>query len=386
MTIRSFVKNQLKQFEKSFDVYNNIYISRSAILNNFDIFQKIVPNGYIIPILKSNAYGHGLNQIATILKDRKLPYIAVDGYYEGLKIHEISKQPVLVMGSIKNINYQKINPKKFTFVVHDLETIKAMESSGKQFKIHLEIETGMNRHGIKAKDLVPILNELKKSNNILLEGVMTHLADSDNPKSTKNVDNQVNIYDACIEKIIKFGLKPKYFHIANSAGSIKTKSKYANTLRIGIALYGITPLSSNDKFFNKYENLKPALTLTSSISKIQNLKKGESVSYGYTWTAKRNSRIGILPLGYYEGIPRSLSNIGTIKYDSKYLPIVGRICMNHVMIDITDSKIALGDEVIIISNRIDDETSIKNICNKNNLFNYSLLVGLNQNIRRTIVK
>ena len=215
---------------------------------------------------------------------------------------------------------------------------------------------------------------------------MTHLADADNPKSVKHVNLQTSRFDIGVKMIIDAGFSPKYIHIAQSAGSVKVKSKYANTLRIGIALYGITPLEKSDNLANKLQNLQPALKLTSTIDKVFEINCGESVSYGCTFIAKRSSRIGILPSGYYEGIPRALSNVGQVKWRNKYLPITGRVCMNHTMIDITNCNAKKNDEVVVISNDARDQLSLNNICLKYNLFNYELLVGLNQNIRRTIVE
>lgn len=386
MSFRSSLKNRIKYFEKDFDVYNNIYVSSSAILSNFDLLAKLSLGGFVIPVLKSNAYGHGLEQITTILKSRSFPYIAVDGYFEGLQIHEISKQPVLVMGAIKNVNFSNINPKNYAFVVHDKTTIAAMGATHKPYKIHVELETGMGRHGVKINELNGFLSLIKKYNNLQLEGVMTHLADADNPKSSSYVALQTKKFDLGAKMIINAGFEPKYFHIAQSAGSTKVKSKYANTLRSGIALYGITPLEHNDSVAKKLKELRPALTLTSTISKVFEIDSGESVGYGCTFVAKKRSRIGVLPLGYYEGLPRALSNLGEVKWQNKYLQIAGRICMNHTMIDLTDSKAVVNDKVTIVSADSSDHLCINNICRDNQLFNYGFLVSLNQNIRRTIVE
>ncbi len=386
MSFRSSLSKKIKTFEKGFDVYNNIYISRSAILNNFDLFTQVSPGGFVIPVLKSNAYGHGLKQITEILKARRFPYIAVDGYFEGLKIHEISRQPVLVMGAIKDGNYANIKPHGYAFVVHDIDSIKAIGQTKKTFLVHIELETGMGRHGVRIDKLDSLLNEIKKYKNISVEGVMTHLADADNPKSVKHVNLQTSRFDIGVKMIIDAGFSPKYIHIAQSAGSVKVKSKYANSLRIGIALYGITPLETSDGSAKKLKNLQPALKLTSTIDKVLEVDRGESISYGRTFNVKRNSRIGILPLGYYEGLPRAFSNVGQVKWRNKYLPITGRVCMNHTMIDITNCNAKKNDEVVVISNDARDQLSLNNICLKYNLFNYELLVGLNQNIRRTIVE
>ncbi len=385
MSLRVSLSNKIKSLENSFEVYNKIFISRSALLYNFDLLSKFIPNGFVIPVLKSNAYGHGLYQIAEILKDRDFPYIAVDGYYEALHIHEISKQPILVMGAIKSINYSKIKSKNCAFVVHDIDSIKAMGLTNKKFVVHIELETGMGRHGVKISELDDFLNELKKYPNLYVEGVMSHLADADNPKSIKYTKEQTKKFDIGTEKIINAGFKPKYIHLAQSSGCVKVNSIYANTIRLGIALYGISPLEKSDYYYNKLCNLKPTLKLVSTVSKIFELNTNESVSYGRIFIAKKKSRIGVLPIGYYEGIPRALSNIGKVKYNKSYLPIAGRICMNHTMIDVTDSKIKANDEVLIISNNPTDKNSVKNICKNNKLFSYWLLANLNQNIRREII-
>jgi len=385
MSLRVSLSNKIKSLENSFEVYNKILISRSATLHNFDLLAKFMPTGFVIPVLKSNAYGHGLCQIAEILKDRKFPYIAVDGYYEALHIQDISKQPILVMGAIKPINYSKIKPKNCAFVVHDLDSLKAMGLTNKKFTIHIELETGMGRHGVKIAELDSFLNEIKKFPNLYLEGVMSHLADADNPKSIEFTEEQTKKFDKGVEKIINAGFKPKYIHLAQSSGCVKINSKYANTIRLGIALYGISPLEESDHFSDKLRNLKPVLQLVSTVSKIFELDAGESVSYGRIFTAKKKSRIGVLPIGYYEGIPRAISNIGQVRFGKHCLPIAGRVCMNHTMIDVTNSNVKTNDEVLIISNNPADNNSIKNICKNNKLFSYGLLASLNQNIRREII-
>ena len=385
MSFRSNIAKKLQSLEKEFAVYNNIYVSRSAILNNFDLLSKLSPSGQVIPVLKSNAYGHGLEQVTEILKDRTFPYIAVDGYFEALKIHEISKQPVLVMGAIKSVNYANINPKNCAFVIHDIESLDAIGETNKSFTVHIEVETGMGRHGVRIDELDNFLNQIKKYKNISVEGIMSHLADADNPNSTEHVSLQTKRFDSAVEMVLGSGFKPKYIHIAQSAGSTKAASKYANTVRPGLALYGISPLEVNDGASDKLQLLAPALRLASTITKVLEVDGGESVGYSCTFVATQKSRIGVLPLGYYEGVSRALSNVGKVKLGNDYLPIAGRICMNHTMIDITASNAKSGDEVIIISNDPTDQLNLANICHTHNLFSYGLLVGLNQNIRRTIV-
>lgn len=386
MPLRARLNTKLKAFEKQFVTYNNIYVSRSAILHNFDLFQAMVPDGYVIPVLKSNAYGHGLQEVASILKARKFPYLAVDGYFEALRIHEVSRQPVLLMGAINPVNFKRMKFGNDAIVVHEPAVVEALGKLRKPIKVHVEIETGMGRHGVRPDELPAFLALLKKYPKLLVEGVMTHLADADNPKRTAHVQKQVKRFDKAVEQVRAAGFGPKYLHIAQSAGSTKAHSHYANTLRVGIALYGITPLDNKDKYARKLADLQPALTLESTIAKVLKVDPGESVGYGCRWVAKRPSRIGVLPLGYYEGLPRALSNVGVVKYGHKYLPITGRVCMNHTMIDLTDSKAGVDEKVVVISPAKNDKNSLDSLAREHGLFNYGLLVGLNQNIRRSITE
>ena len=385
MSLRSKVNKHLKRLEKPFTTFNEITVSCSALLHNFDFFSSLLPSDYVIPVLKSNAYGHGIAEVATILKQRKFPYIAVDGYYESLAIHDVSKQAVLVMGAIKPDNFQNMQFKGVTFVVQDIESVEALAKTGRKVKVHIELETGMTRHGVAVKDLPDFLKLLSLYPKLELEGVMTHLADADNHNDDSYNQRQTGAFDNAVSLILEANFKPKYIHIAQSAGSTKVTSKYANALRIGIALFGVSPLERRDAAHKQLSDLEPVLGLTSTITKVLAIERGTSVSYGRTFTADKDTKIGVLPLGYYEGLPRALSNIGTVQYKDSYLPIAGRICMNHTMIDLGNSRLKVGDKVVIISDNVKSKNTVDSICSAHDLFNYGLLVGLNQNIRRRIV-
>lgn len=385
MPLRSRITREFRRWEKPFDTYNEITISRSALLHNFDYFASLSPSGYVIPVLKSNAYGHGIREVAAILKARTFPYIAVDGYYERLAIQEVSDQPVLVMGAIKPANFERMSFKGAAFVVQDVATVRALGKPGRKVNVHIELETGMTRHGVARKDLPAFLRELAKHRNIRVEGVMTHLADADNPADNTYNQEQSNKFDEAVALILKAGFAPRYFHIAQSAGSTKITSEYANAMRIGIALYGVNPLEPGDPSYRRIAALSPVLKLSSTISKIQEVEAGTTVSYGRTYKAAKRTRLGVLPLGYYEGLPRDLSNAGSVQFGSMYLKIAGRVCMNHTMIDLGNSKAVAGDTVTVISNDKKSKLTVDRICRQHGLFNYGFLVGLNENIRRRIV-
>jgi len=251
--------------------------------------------------------------------------------------------------------------------------------------VHLELNTGMNRLGQAPNELEAYLNVLKSHKSLTLEGVMTHLADADNEASDVFTKEQSRLFDKAVDSIISMGFKPKYIHIAQTAGSTKVNSKYANSMRIGIGIYGINPLSLADRHRKDLEGLSPVLDLKSTVIKVIDLKPGDRVSYNGIFTASKQMRIGVLPLGYYEGIPRELSNKGVVTFGDEVFPVVGRVCMNHTMIDLSDSRVDVGSAVTVISSESNRPNSIEQICNNYGLFSYSLMTGLSNSTRRLIV-
>lgn len=374
-----------RELQRDYDTLNKIEISRSAILHNFDLLKNLHRDFDVFPVLKSNAYGHGLEQVAEILKERTFPYIAVDGYFEALKIRTVSNQPVLIMSVIHPSNYQRLKFNNFSFVVGDRSALVALGNLNKKVKIHLDINTGMNRQGFNQSELLAALRKLKEYRKLEIEGVMSHLADADNARSDAYSQKQIAKFDVAVEQIQKAGYKPKFIHMANSPGSAKTQSKYSNAIRPGLALYGLNPLQLTDRNYKKYSSLQPALTLKSSVSKLVTIKAGDKVSYNGIFTAPRTMRLGILPLGYYEGIPLALNNKGQFMVSQVWARVTGKVCMNHTLIDASNKKIKLWDPVTVISAVRRDRNSVDRICNEFNLFNYEFVSGLGGTIRREIV-
>lgn len=383
MSLRSSVNRFLRSFEHDFETHNIIEVSRSALLNNFDLYSKLTGQ-QVIPVLKANAYGHGIEQVATALKDRAMPYIAVDGYFEALRVREASTRPVLVMGAINPDNFAHLNLRGFTFVTQNRATIEALGRRGAPVKIHLEINTGMNRYGIEPAEIPEFLKLIALHPNIHLEGVMSHLADSDG-QDPRTIQAAAEIFDSSVDEILKSGAAPTIFHLAQSAGAPKAVSRHANAMRLGLSLYGINPLEPSDPAYPKLKGLQPALKLTSTITQTNDLKAGDKVSYNYTFIAPHDMRIGVLPLGYYEGIPRVLSNAGHVSVSGHIAPIVGRVCMNHTMISLEDTNAQVGDRVVVISDDPAAPNSVSNIASVHDLFSYTHLTSLSPDLRRVLV-
>lgn len=374
----------IRQFEhNSYEPYNFIEISRTNLLHNLRFFQQQNPNQLVIPVVKSNAYGHGLIEVVSILNKAGVELVAVDGYFEASTVLEISDCNVLVMGAIRPNNVHLVNTKRCSFVVQDIQGLQAFASLNKPVRIHLELNTGMNRLGLSEQELVPYLKLLDKYPKLQLEGVMSHLADADAANSDFTAMQEL-LFEKLLKKIT-VAHSPKFIHLAQTAGSTKVNNQHANAIRLGIGLYGINPLQTGDRQFKLLQSLKPVLSLKSTVIKVQQLHKGDKVSYNGIFIAPRAMQIGILPLGYYEGYPRVLSNVGIATFEDRELPVVGRICMNHTMVDLSGSLATTGSTITLIDQRRDAINSVANICDKYALFPYQLVTGLNESVRRVVV-
>lgn len=364
---------------------NLIELHRSAVLHNVQLIRAAHPKFSIIPVLKANAYGHGIQDMAAILNRAPCDMLAVDGYFEAGRIRHITKHRILVLGYIRPENVRLVDTKRCSFVVQDTAGLEAFGRLNRPVKIHLELNTGMNRLGLAPHELNHYLETLQLFPSLELEGIMTHLADADNPADDLFTREQAEQFDRLVEGILLKGFKPRFIHIAQTAGSTKAHSKYANALRLGIGLYGINPLALTDEHAQELADLQPVLELRSTIIKVNDLQPGDRVSYNGTFTADKPIRIGVLPLGYYEGVPRELSNTGVVTHGEAVLPIVGRVCMDHTMIDLGTSGLKAGDEVTVISADPAMPNSVARLSAEHGLFPYSLLTGLSSSVRREIV-
>jgi alanine racemase len=262
--------------------------------------------------------------------------------------------------------------------------IEELNERGQQIKIHLDVDTGMHRYGIDLAEIDDYLDLIQSCDNVALDGISSHLADGDNHEFTFN-EQQANVFDGVVERVRNRGFNPKYLHLANAPGFSKVHSEHANAFRPGIAIYGVNPLTTADPKHEIMDQIKPAMRLVSTVTKIRHLKPGDTVSYGRTFTADKQMDIAVIPIGYYEGLPRSLSNQGALKHGQDFLPIVGRVCMNHTMLDITGKQVEVGDEIVVFSNNKDDSNSIEELSKDYYFFSYGLLTKLNSYVERILV-
>ncbi len=357
-----------KIFKRSYKPLNTVEISKKNIIHNCKYLCSINKKVKIAPVLKSNAYGHGIVQIAKLLEKTNPPFFCVDSLYEAYELtnNGITTQ-ILVMGFIdpKSLETKKL---PYSFAVFNKEQIDVLAQFQPHAKIHIFIDTGMHREGVDLLELDEFVKYIRKT-SLYIEGVMSHFAESENPKNPLT-KAQLNKFRSVINSA-----NPDWIHISNSGGILNNYA-LGNMGRAGIALYGISPGFPDPK-------LKPALQLKTHIAQIKTIKKGESVGYSYTFTSKKDMKIAILPLGYNDGVDRRLSNKGFATIGRVECKILGRISMNITTIDVTNVKNPkTGDEVVVFSNDPGMKNSIKNAAKICGTIPYDLLVGLHPSTKR----
>ncbi|MCF7835417.1 alanine racemase [Candidatus Gracilibacteria bacterium] len=362
---------------------NMILIHKKNILNNLEVLQSLQPKSEIFPVLKSNAYGHGLKQITKIIKKLDVPYLVVDSFPEYMIVKKYTKQNILLLGETLPDNYRYFDFKRTTFCISNMEALQEIGKLRKGVRIHLFLNTGMNREGIDEDNLDKFIEVLKQYPNIELEGVMSHLHSADNMYSN-NIEQQIDLFKKLYYKIVNAGYTPIWRHIGNSAGLMKIKDDFFNAYRPGLAMYGYNPLNLSDENFNLGKKLKPALSILSTVISKHNLKYGDGVSYGHTYRSMDSEVVANIPFGYAEGLARSVSGKILFKIGKKYFKQIGTICMNLSSF-LIDKSVNLYDEVEIISENQTSKNTVKNLVDQNGMLIYEFLVGLDKGIRREVV-
>lgn len=348
---------------------NKIEISKKALLNNYHYLSQLDDEIKIAPVLKSNAYGHGLSLIGKILDDVDAPFLCVDSLYEAYELFKKKiKTPILIMGYISPGNV-KVKQLPFSFAVYNKDFLKTLARYQKKTKVHLFVETGLHREGIMLSELPEFLKFIKKFNNIEVEGLMSHLGAGENILATRK---QIELFEKAKQLVRSAGFRPKWFHIAASSALLHHADykNLGNLARCGVALYGLDPEGKDN-------SLQPVLKLKATLTQIKKIKKGEKVGYDFTYTAKKDITIGVLSIGYFDGVDRRLSNKGAVLLKDTLCPLVGRVSMNITTIDISRVKNPkVGDQVVIYSDNANDKNSFANAAKITNTISRDLLVGL----------
>ena len=367
-------------------------IDLDAVLFNFEQMSRTIPRGTkIIAVVKTDAYGHGAVPIATFMESYEdLWGFATATIDEAVELRQAGIQkPVLILGYTFPECYDKVVAYDIRQTIFELDMAVELSKEAKRQQktayAHVKLDTGMGRIGYQdAKSAAKDVAQMKELPNLELEGVFTHFANAD----TKNQEftfMQIERFDEMVKAMESVGVTFPLKHCANSAGIIELSNQKFDLVRAGIISFGLWP---SDDVRKDVVKLKPILSLKSHVVYVKEVEPGTCVSYGSTWTAKEKRIIATVPVGYGDGYPRGLSNVGYVLIKGYKAPIVGRVCMDQMMVDVTDipEKVQTGDRVTLIGQ--DGELSItaEELGELGGRFNYELMCDLGNRIPRIYYK
>jgi alanine racemase len=412
-----------------------VEISRSRLMHNLNEFRKLAPKSIdgkpsIAPVLKSNAYGHGLIEVARALEhEPNIPFYIVDSYFEAIALRAKGfSRPILVIGYTRPETIRDSNLHDVSFTVTSLDTLRAIalhkmdhwqSNSGrigfrsynlrfrpKIVRIHIKIDTGMRRQGILPNEIDEAIDLLQRDGAgkrpVVLEGITSHLCDADNDDETFS-EAQIRIWNAAVKRFSGEFKTLKHIHLSATDGHRLTPDIDATVSRLGIGLYGL----SDNHALTRRLDLLPVLEMKTIITGVKRIKEGETVGYGNTYEAPCDMMIATMPVGYYEGVDRRLSRSNTalgarhaassgdaddtggfVLVGTKRIPcpIIGRVSMNITIIDIThlpDTQI--GEEAVVISGTTRDPNSIVNIAKACGTIPYEIAVHIPAQLKRIVV-
>ncbi len=354
-----------------------------------------MPHGAVAPVLKSNAYGHGLFEVAGMLEKskEKFPFFVVDSYFEALALRSHGfKTPLLIIGYTRPETILASNLKHTSFAITSIESLEALQSATAPVSIHIKFDTGMRRQGLLAEETDKALSILSANPYIILEGICTHFADADNTDVTFT-KNQITLWNGLVRRMKSAAPSLRYMHASNTDGSGYAENIDANVMRLGIGLYG---LSQNAKLNNELD-LKPVLELKTILTGVKTLKAGESAGYGATFTAQKNITIATIPVGYFEAIDRRLSSgpqgaaRGFIQVGPNRIacPIIGRVSMNITTVDISalpKADARIGTEAIVVSRESADPNSLRAMAESTGSITYEHAVHIPAHLKRIVTE
>ncbi len=370
-------------------------VDLSVIEENLKKLHELSKDQKMLAVIKANGYGHGSVKIAKKVESLDfLEGFAVATAEEAFELRNAGiTKTVLILGFTFEKDFKELIKKDISLTVFNTDVAKDLSVVaglvGRSAKIHIKLDTGMGRIGFyTGSDGARYLKSIKdiefisKLPNVELEGVFSHMAKADEFDKSSAFE-QIKKYSAMIRSLEDLNIKPKFKHLSNSAGIIDIPEAHFDLVRAGIALYGLYP--SKDVNIEKAD-LKPALSLYSSIVHIKTVEKGSQISYGGTFIAGKETVIATVPIGYADGYPRSLSNKGYVLIRGKRAPIAGRICMDQMMVDVTDIPEAeLFDRVTLVGTDGEQTITLEELGDMSLRFNYELACDISPRVPRVYI-
>ncbi|NMA35045.1 MAG: alanine racemase [Clostridiaceae bacterium] len=365
-------------------------IDLDAIAHNTREIKKLTGNRVeMMGVVKADAYGHGVLEVVRTLLDNGVAQLAVSMLDEAIQIRKMGIDvPILVLSYTDPARADEIVLNRVTQTVFSMDLAQALSAAavrlGKDVKIHVKVDTGMTRVGfMPGYSAVKNIMEIAKMPGIILEGIFTHFASADESDSSYTIMQFERFMSLCTE-LARVGIHIPVKHVCNSAAILQYPEMYLDVVRPGVILYGLYP----SKEVARKIDLRPAMTLKANVILVKDVDSDVCISYGRTFRTSRKSRIATVPIGYADGYTRLMSNKGRMLVNGEFAPVVGRICMDQCMIDVTDLKheVSVGDEVVIFGKQNGACISVDEIADQVGTINYELVCIIGKRIPRVYLK
>lgn len=378
---------------------SQLFLSRSALKHNIEFIRQIIGKDTCLSsVVKGNAYGHGIEEFVPLVKECGGNHFSVFSVDEALRVRKTlaDETPIMIMGMLDNDQMEWVIENGISFFVFENDRLEKAVSIAQQLnrpaKVHIEVETGMNRTGFSSKEFPNILQYIKnEATHLTIKGLCTHYAGAESIANHHRVKKQERKYNSAYRKMVNFGIIPEIKHTACSAATMRYPNTRMDLVRIGILQYGFFP--SNEiliHYLTKHKvydyPLKRVITWKSKVMSVKSVKTGEFIGYGTSYLANTAMKIATVPVGYSHGFSRAVGNQGRVLIHEKRVSIVGTVNMNMMCIDVTNLEgIKKGDEVVIIGKQGDLEISVASFSDFTNQLNYELLTRLPSNIPRKVI-
>lgn len=375
---------------------NWVEIESKALANNVAEFKRRLSKGPLFgAVVKSNAYGHGMIEVARIAASSGADWLCVNNVHEGVALRDAGLLlPILVMGYIPLDGLDDVAARGLSPVVYNVETLDRLDAiaaaSGVRVGVHVKIETGTHRQGVLERDIRAFIERIRASRALTLAGVTSHFANIEDTTNHGFAESQIAAFHRICETIA--GIHPESFlrHSACSAAVLLFNRTHLDLARVGISMYGLWP--SKETYVSCLERGKPSLELLpvlswkTRIAQVKQVPEGGFVGYGCTWRATRPTTIAVLPVGYYEGYDRELSGLAHVLVRGKRAPVRGRICMNMCMVDVTDiPQAALEDEVALLGRQGDERITAEQLAAWAGTISYEIVARIHPSLPRVLV-
>ncbi len=347
-------------------------------------------------VVKSNAYGHGVGLLAPAALEAGAGLLAVVNLAEGLELRGVvgAEPEILVLGHVPPAGFESAAENDLQLTIYDAEDVTRLEAAasrvGRPLHVHLKLETGTHRQGLPEDDVFELARAVAAQPTLELAGLSTHFADIEDTTDHAFASGQIELFERAAARLETAGLRPRLLHAACSAAAILFPRTHLDVARAGIGLYGLWPsretlVSARERDLADF-SLRPVMTWKTLVAQVKDVPAGGYVSYGRTFRTTRPSRIAVLPLGYHEGYPRALSGRAHVLVHGRRAPVVGRVCMNMTMVDVTDIPgVQAGDQVVLIGSSGDESIRAEDLADWAGTIHYEIVSRVHPSLPRISV-